>query len=197
VTELKKYLLTFIIAVYIIPYIQGCGIFDTRTPENPNTVRSNYEPPTSPDIVLVNLEFSIQDKNSNNYNKNLSTGNYEYVPDAKARQIYGIIFADWNQTSERHYYENLVSQTNPGSTSKLFLSNKITNIVTPDSAITTVDYILVFQHKKTSIPTTATGNMRITMKTDESAFFYINKWEDFRKNDSDFTWSELKASFSN
>lgn len=194
---LRKYLLTAVISVFIFSYLQGCGIFDTRTPENPNTSRSNYQPPTSPDIVISNLEYSIQDKNSNNYDKNISTSYYSYVPDAKSRQIYGIIFDDWNQASERHYYENLISQTNENSSSKLFLSNLTTNLINADSAISTADYILVFQHKKTNIPTTATGNMRLTFKADESAFFYINKWEDFRKNDTDFTWSELKASFSN
>ncbi|RPI14809.1 MAG: hypothetical protein EHM58_15625 [Ignavibacteriae bacterium] len=194
---IKKYSITILIAVFIITYLQGCGIFDTRSPEDPNMVRSNYEPPTTPDAVLRNLEYSIQDKNSNNYGKNLSSINYSYVPDAKAQQIYGQIFLSWNQTAERHYYENLISQTNATSTSKLFLSNKTTNLITPDSAVTAADYILVFQHKKTNIPTSATGKMRLTFKSDENAFFYINQWEDFRKNDSDFTWSEMKASFSN
>jgi hypothetical protein len=46
------------------------------------------------------------------------------------------------------------------------------------------------------VPKSAEGNLRLTLKADLSNFFYIEKWEDYRQNDTDFTWSELKANFS-
>jgi hypothetical protein len=186
------------IAVIMLPFImEACGIFDTRTPENPVSVRSTYEPPTSPDAVTRNLTFSISEKNSNNYIKNLYPGNYRYVPDSKAQALYGTIFSEWDVQSEKLYLDNLISQTGNGASSNLFLSNTITTIISADSSITTSDYILVFQHNKTNIPKSAIGSLRWTMKTDVNSFYYISKWEDFRKNDSDFTWSEMKANFSN
>jgi hypothetical protein len=192
-----KYLFLIFTVLFILSFVQGCGIFETRSPEDPNQIRSNYEPPTTPDAVIRNLEFAIQDKNSNNYGKNISPIEYTYIPDAKARLLYGTIFNEWNQSSERLYYENLISQTNKNTSSKLFLSNKTTNLISPDSAITTADYILVYPHNKANIPISSTGNLRLTFNADENAFFHITKWEDFRKNDSDFTWSEIKANFSN
>lgn len=99
--------------------------------------------------------------------------------------------------SEKFYYENLIAQTNTEASSNLFLSNAVTNQLTPDSALYTADYIVVFQHNKASVPKTSVGNMRLSLKADESNFFYIQKWEDFRENETDFTWSELKANFSN
>lgn len=175
----------------------GCGLFDTRNPEDPLTVRSTYEPPTTPEAVLRNLTSSIQEKNSSNYQKSLSAEQYVYVPDSKSQAQWGTIFQDWDINSEKFYYENLISQTNAEASSNLFLSNAITNQITPDSAVYTADYIIVFQHNKTNVPKSSVGNMKLSLKADENNFFYILKWEDFRRNDSDFTWSELKANFSN
>lgn len=194
-TQIK---LTAAFAVIILPFIlESCGIFDTRTPEDPVNVRSTYEPPTSPEAVIRNITFSISEKNSNNYIKNFYPDNYRYVPDSKSQAIYGTIFSEWIVLSEKLYLDNMISQTGNGASSNLFLSNTITTIISSDSSITTSDYILVFQHNKTNIPKSSIGNLRWTMKTDANSFYYISKWEDFRKNDSDFTWSEMKANFSN
>jgi hypothetical protein len=187
-----------VIAFIILPFMaEACGIFDTRTPEDPVNVRSTYEPPTTPEAVIRNLTFSISEKNSNNYVKNFYPDNYRYVPDSKSQAQYGTIFSEWIIQSEKLYLDNLISQTGNGASSNLFLSNTITTIISSDSSITTSDYILVFQHNKTNIPKSSVGNLRWTMKTDANSFYYISKWEDFRKNDSDFTWSEMKANFSN
>jgi len=175
----------------------GCGLFDTRTPQEPVTVRSTYEPPTSPIIVISNLTYSIEEKNSTNYISCLSPDEFMYVPDSKSLSLYGQIFQNWDINSEKFYFENLISQTNTNASSNLFLSNPSLNQITPDSAIYSAEYIVVFQHNKTNVPKSAEGNLRLTLKADLSNFFYIEKWEDYRQNDTDFTWSELKANFSN
>ncbi len=185
------------ISAAILVFAAGCGLFDTRSPEEPVTIRSTFEPPTTPEALVRNLTFSIFEKNSTNYQKCLSLTQFSYVPDSKAQSLYGIIFQNWDVNSEKFYYENLISQTNAEASSNLFLSNAVTNIITPDSAIYTADYIVVFQHNKTNVPKSSVGNMKLSLKADESNYFYITLWEDFRKNEADFTWSELKANFSN
>lgn len=177
--------------------IAGCGIFETRTPEVPVTVRSTYVPPTTPDLLITNLKYSILEKNTDNYIKCINSGRYVYVPDSKSQQIYGIIFQNWNQASERNYLTNLISQTNASATSTLFLDNPNTTVIAPDSVIYKADYIIVFQHNRSNIPKSAVGNFTLTLRSDENNLFYINRWEDYRKHDTDFTWSELKANFSN
>ncbi len=187
------------ISLFIIPLavLAGCGLFDTRYPEEPVTVRSTYEPPTTPEAVMRNLSAAILEKNSSNYQKCLPPSGFNYVPDSKSQYLYGIIFQNWDINSEKFYFENLISQTNTEASSNLFLSNAVTNLITPDSATYTADYIVVFQHNKTNVPKSSVGNMRLALKADENNFFYILKWEDFRENENDFTWSELKANFSN
>jgi len=190
----KKYLFSFVIIVLLF---KGCGLFDTRDPENPETVRSTYIPPTTPEIVIDNLSFSIQEKNSDNYNKCISPANYFYVPDAQSLANYKHIFLNWNSFSEKRYLDNLINETNANSSSVLFLDNKRFTPVTSDSTIFQADYIVVFQHNRTNIPKSAKGNITLSLVTDANDLYYIRKWEDFRQHDTDFTWSELKANFTN
>jgi hypothetical protein len=191
----KKYIINFFII--LAASYAGCGLFDTRDPEEPVTIRSTYEPPTTPEAVLRNLSSAILEKNADNYQKCLSVNQFTYIPDSKSQSLYGVIFQNWDINSEKFYFENLIAQTNPEASSNLFLSNAVTNLITPDSALYTADYIVVFQHNKTNVPKSSDGNIRLSLKADESNYFYILQWEDFRKNDTDFTWSELKANFSN
>lgn len=189
----KKYL--FFITLSLLLF-KGCGIFDTRDPEDPQTVRSTFIPPTTADIVLDNLTFSIQEKNSDNYNKCVSPSNYRYIPDAKSQLNFLDIFAAWNPQSEKKYLDNLITDTPTGS-SVVFFDNSQLLQITSDSAIFQSDYVLVFQHRRTNIPKSAKGKLTITIATDSDDLFYIRKWEDFRQNDTDFTWSEFKGNFSN
>lgn len=177
--------------------IAGCGLFQTRSPEEPETTRSTYVPPTTPDAVIMNLTYSINEKNSNNYSKCISISYYKYVPDSRSQLLYGQIFQNWNYSSEKLYLDNLISQTNSNASSNLFMDNKVITLISSDSATVTADYTVVFQHNRANVPKTAVGNLRLTVTADESNNFYINNWEDFRRNDTDFTWSELKANFSN
>jgi len=177
--------------------IKGCGLFETRTPEQPVTIRSTFVPPTTPDLLITNLKYAILEKNSDNYLKCISPVSYFYIPDSKSLLIYGTIFQNWNSQSEKNYFNNIISQSNTNSTSTLFLDNTSITTISPDSVIYKADYIIVFQHNRANVPKSGIGNMTLTLKANENNLFYINKWEDFRKNDTDFTWSELKANFSN
>ncbi|KXK42672.1 MAG: hypothetical protein UZ05_CHB002002956 [Chlorobi bacterium OLB5] len=189
-----KYLLYFILLVL---FYQGCGIFDTRDPEEPVTIRSTYFPPVSADIVIDNLGYAILEKNSENYNKCFSVTNYSYVPDSRSQQQYEQIFSGWNITSEKQYLDNLINQQEGGnSSSVLFLDNERLTQLSTDSARYQADYIFVFQHNRINIPKSSRGRLNMIIASDENAFFYIRKWEDFRMNDTDFTWSEFKANFS-
>lgn len=177
--------------------MEGCGIFDTRTPQQPNTSRSTYVPPTSPDLVISNLTYSIQEKNVDNYINCISPGAYSFIPDSKSQLLYGTIFQNWSINAERNYMNNLIAQTNSSATSDLFLDNANLTSLSPDSAVYQANYTVVFQHNRTDIPKSAVGTITLFLKANESNLFYIVKWEDFRMNDTDFTWSALKANFSN
>jgi hypothetical protein len=189
----KIFFRVFVIALVLA---DGCGLFDTRDPEPPDNTRSTYVPPTTPQIVLDNLSFSILEKNTDNYTKCISAANYTYVPDAQSLSVWGTLFLSWNQQSEKRYFETLIAATNTTASSVLFLDNERFTIVSSDSVLFQASYIVVFQHNRINLPKSAKGNMNLTLNTDANDLYYISRWEDFRQNDTDFTWSELKANFS-
>jgi len=185
-----------ILLIFSFILLKGCGIFDTRNPEDPDTIRSTFVPPTTPELVLDNLTYSVLEKNSNNYIKCISPEQYKYVPDSKTQLIYGQIFIDWDNFSEKKYMDNLIGATDNTSTSVLFLDNQNFTLINSDSATFNAQYIIVFQHRKTNIPKSARGNVTLYLSTSDDNLFYISRWEDYRQNDTDFTWSEFRANFS-
>jgi len=194
--HLKKKSIYILAFLTVIITVKGCGIFETRDPEVPVTIRSTYFPPTSADLVIDNLTYAIEEKNSENYSKCVSDMSFQYVPDSRSAQIYEV-FASWDKSAEKRYLDNLIARTDPNSTSQLFLSNERLRQISSDSAIFQADYIFVFQHINAGTPKSGKGNLLISLATDNDDLFYMRKWEDFRQNDTDFTWSEFKANFSN
>ena len=181
--------------------LSGCGLFDTRSVEPPIDPRSNYEPPTSPDKVLTNLQSAVSEKNLNNYLKCLvdtvfSTKKYIYTADILS-QIQYPIFRYWNYTNEKNYFTNLLSLTNSQSTSILFWASGSTPTIYGDSAVFDSDYLLRIDHQKTNVPKTLTGNVRLVMSLDSRNLWSIHRWIDNKSLDSDTTWSVLRANFSN
>lgn len=180
--------------------LQGCGLFDTRSVEPPTVSRSTFEQPTTPNIVLTNLNYSIAEKNLDNYMRclvdtNFSQRRYKYYPDAVSQVSYPV-FLTWNLNSEKAYYSNLLSFTNPEASSNLFSSN-ITYNTFIDSAIVDFDYILIFNHSRQTVPVETKGKLRFIMATDSRGLWSIHSWYDFINGNNDTTWSVLKANFIN
>jgi hypothetical protein len=175
----------------------SCNIFEPRSAENPTVEKSSYKPPTTPDIVIENLTNSISEKNSINYVQCFGGPNldFSFVPALDSKSNYSTIFLDWNTGSERSYFENMIIQTSKTAASSLTLSNTI-NQSSSDSVISNSNYVLNFQHSASDIPQTATGNLQFTIKRDKNNNWYITKWIDI-KVQSQFSWSDMKARFSN
>ena len=190
----------FEILIILIVLISGCGLFDTRDVEPPTDPRSNFIPPTSPDLVITNLQFAIAEKNLNNYlscfvDTNYSSRKFTYFADVKSQVQYPI-FLNWKLSNEKAYFTNLLALTDPQSNSNLFLSDEVLT-VTLDTAVYDADYLLRFEHQLTTVAQTLKGKLRYIMATDSKNLWSIHTWMDFKDNDNDTTWSVLKANFSN
>jgi hypothetical protein len=184
----------------ILLLIQSCGLFDSRDVEPPTESRSTFIQPTSPDLVLTNLIFSISEKNLDNYmrcfvDSNFSNKRYRYFPDAVSQASYPV-FLSWNLNSERVYYSNLISATDPNAASNLFIDNYTINTAI-DSAIMDMDYIFVFGHNRQNVAVQAEGRLRFVMGTDTRGLWSIYNWYDFTDKNNDTTWSVVKANFIN
>ncbi|MFZ1320515.1 MAG: hypothetical protein WAT71_03080 [Ignavibacteria bacterium] len=188
-----------ILIIFFLLY-SGCGLFETRTVEPPTEVRSTFTQPTSPDIVLANLNFAITEKNLDNYmrclvDSNFSTKRFKFIPDAVSQTAYPV-FLNWNLSSERIYFSNLISSTEENSSTNLFLSNINFNTGI-DSAVIDSDYILVFNHNRQNIAKVTKGRLRFVMSPDVRSLWSIHSWSDFINDNNDTTWSVLKANMFN
>lgn len=195
---MQKNLSHIIFVIFLLSH--GCGLFDSRSVEPPSESRSNFEQPTTPNIVLNNLNFSIVEKNLDNYlrcfvDTNFSPRRFRYYPDAVSQASYPV-FIGWNMNNEKSYYSNLISFTNPDAPSNLFRSNIINNSFI-DSAIVDFDYIFIFNHNRQSVAVEAKGKLRFIMGTDSRGLWSIHSWYDFLDSNNDTTWSVIKANFVN
>jgi len=193
---LKKFKIFF----FIFIFIAGCGLFETRDVEIPNTPRSNFTPPTTPDIVITNFTSAIFQRDINNYTSCISDSsfggaNFKFIPDVISQGTYPI-FASWDKSKENSYFTNIVNLTPESSTSNLFLTNVTSNIST-DSAVYDSDYLLIFNHNRANVARQAKGKLRFVITHDTRNLWAIKSWTDFRVNDSDTTWSVIKANFAN
>ncbi len=195
---LKKTINIFFFSFVI--FVAGCGLFNLRDAENPVDPRSNFIPPTTPDIVITNFVSAITERNLNNYlqcfvDSNFSTRRFSFTADALSQQQYPI-FRYWNLNNERYYFTSLISQTSPSATSYLFLSNVIIN-PSSDTSVYDADYLLRFDHNAANIPHTLKGKMRLILGVDTRNLWSIHNWIDLANPSGDTTWSFIKAGFSN
>jgi len=192
---------TFIFfAVSIIFLFNGCGLFNTRGVEPPIVPRTNFYPPTTPDLVIVNLKFAVLERDVNNYiaclvDSNYSDKRYWYVADFNSQTQY-TVFKNWSLNYERMYYNNLISLTNSNAVSDLYLTNEnwLTSV---DSSVYDADYLLRFDHQKLNVSNILKGKLRFIISKDSRNLWSINKWIDYQSLPSDTTWSVLKANFVN
>jgi hypothetical protein len=172
-------------------------LFIPRDAEEPTEDISNFQPPTTPDIVIENLTNSILERNSLNYSQCFGGNNlgYTFVPAAEVQANYPSVFNWWDISSEKSYFDNLIIQTDRYLPSSVTLTNIIRQPTT-DSVLYQASYNLNFQHSVTDIPKTAIGNLQFSIKRDKNNNWYIIRWTDF-KIQNQFSWSDLKVRFSN
>lgn len=189
----------FLLFAFVVAFVSGCGIFETRTPQAPQQGRAGFDPPTSPDIVVQNLVNSISDRNVDNYLSCLSDTSFGgrtfvFQPPADVYRQYQYIFMNWNKNSERAYFNNLTVQSSSSASSALILTSENLTLQ-GDSALFNADYTLIWPNKVAGYPQQVEGNLQFSLGVDRNQNWSIYKWIDSGIGDS-LTWSDMKARFS-
>ncbi len=179
-------------------FVQGCDLFQTRDPQSPSQISSNYKPPVTPEIVLDNLASAVAEYNAVHYIQCLadtssSSRQFEFIPSAEVAGSFASIFQSWSPEKERRYFQNLGQPTNAAPF--LSLTNKQQVAASSDSVVYNIDYTLSFPHHNTSAPQTVRGKMQLFLGANAQASWSIYRWQDF-KTTQDSTWSLWKAIFS-
>lgn len=172
----------------------GCNLFQTRDPQQPSQGSVGVTPPITPEIVLANLQLSIQNHNTDNYMRCFVDTTipgapvFTFVPSADFQGI----FRNWQLEDERRYFQNLGAPTS--GSPYLTTSNEEYINQASTTAEYTADYILFYPHHQAGVPTEVRGYMHLYLQTDGQHGWSIYRWEDTRTT-TDSTWSYLKAHF--
>ncbi len=179
--------------LFLLLNLLGCDLFRTRDPQSPNQVTSNFQPPVTPEIVLENFKSSILEYNINNYircfiDSNVTNNTFIFQPSADFQGT----FQNWGIEDERRYFQNL---RKPSTTPPYlnFLKLKQENR-TSTSTEFSMEYDLLYPHKKSNVTKQVHGYMRLYLEIDSRQLWSIYKWVD-EKTTTDSTWSYLKYNF--
>lgn len=149
---------------------------------------------------MANLQSAIDQKNIVNYMgcfADPSKGNlpFVFIPSADAGALYAGALTGWSYEDEQSYFQNLIARSPVQAFSSLSLALK-TSTISADSVVYSCDYVLVFEHTDPGFPRTARGALQFTVRVDDSNFWMIQRWVDF-KTTTDISWSHFKGNFSN
>ena len=174
-----------------------CDIFETRDAEPPDQSRSNYQPATSPEILIQNLINSFVDKDVVNYQNTFVTGLsnrvFTYVPSSTASSRFQNLWPTWNIDAEVQYFNNMktsVPDDLPVLLSGLSLSPESFSIFGDSLKYNSEYFISVPQIN--SEPLIFQGSLELSM-INVSTVWLVYFWKDNAIEDNP-SWSDLKGS---
>jgi hypothetical protein len=181
-------------------WLAGCGLFDTRTPENPVNAGSSFEPATTPTVVLRNLESALASANANDYRKCFSDTSkglpaYVFIPSTQGISAAPTKFNQWGVMQEEQYIRNIFSELQQGAVcTVVFTPSEVTEVPISDSVQFNASYHVNFPHTRTGAEREAEGLLHFTLRLSRQNEWYITSWQDIAR-DNKTSWSLIKARF--
>jgi hypothetical protein len=185
----------FYIIVLFVSLFYGCDMFSTRNPEEPETTRSNYTTPSTPEYLLENLKNAMSDKVTENYlscfvDSAFFSRKFVFEPSAGSVSKYPYL-AQWSLQAEKLYFNNLKASVASNASIKLALSNE-NKIQYSDSLLYSADYTITIAASDAKVPQIVEGTLRFSICRDSRSLWAIPHWLDIKKGNS-VSWSELKG----
>ncbi len=186
--------------IVLLIIFSGCDIFETRDPENPNTPRTNWIPPTTPKLLLSNLKNAMDDKSTENYlncfvDSTLTGKSFSFIPTSEGFTLFPLLFSNWTLANEKSYFENIKSKLKENSSFYLSYFNENEGTITGDSLTYSSDYTIFLDHGVVDVPKDYQGHLQFTLIRNSRGEWAVSFWKDSRLNEFP-TWSELKGRFS-
>ncbi|NQT35143.1 hypothetical protein HQ587_08135 [bacterium] len=180
----------------------SCDLFSTRAPENPDdTSASEWQFPSSPRIVVNNLEIAVGRRSIVDYMKSFSDASeaemsFQFEADSETQLRYPGLFDNWGRENERSHVLALFSPDNLPLDSLVELTIVLDRepVVLGDSAEIYADYELHIGHKNETAPRQMQGQLDFGLKRADDGGWYLVFWRDVRIDGHD-CWSDLKARF--
>lgn len=195
---MRKYSIVFFLLLINLIF-PSCELFKTRTPEEPSESNLNYQPSTTPQILLENFIKSFNQKNLAIFQSCFESEPYTYkfIPSSDALSLYHYIFLNWTINSEINFARNLFNKFSSQDFPNLVFSNSSFQNYSTDSTVYVADYELSINSKDNSINNIYKGTSQLVLVLDKTGLWKIIRWYDFSKQIDNFqTISFLKAKLS-
>ena len=180
----------------LLTLASGCGLFETRSPEDPSQSPSFYVPPTVANLVIDNLRNSIIQQSPDTYIRCFIDSGYRYIPSAPGASRFPSAFIGWTKQEEDNYFRNLVSHKAAPFFSNLF-TDEVVFEPQGDSTIYSSRYTYSFDHDDASFPNTSRGRLRMVLRRTADGTWAIAEWRDDEEIDTVFTWTDFRGKFRN
>lgn len=176
-------------AAFLLMALAGCGLFDTREPVEGEGGQSFWQPPTSPEIIVRNLEVAFENGIFNDYERAL-TIDFTFHPDlADSLDVEGGrpgAFANWTRDVE---VETAAAIHATADSLMLVLVPNSTEIV-GDDRLLKQSYVLTLLTVGGS--TVYEGDVWFWVRQVAGEWF-IYHWEDISTSSSRRSWGFLKG----
>jgi hypothetical protein len=179
--------------------VVSCDTFSTRVAEVPEGEATEYVLPQEPTDVLSNLKNSIRDRDSEVY-IGLFTDDFVFVADpsdvVELESVYPGVFDGWDVQAEVDVGKKILDESGTTISGLDFTSETL--ISETDSTYEILrDYQLFLRLETFARFAVYIGTARFSMRLDTDGLWYINRWEDARRDtgivaDKD-TWGKLKG----
>ena len=178
----------------------SCGLFDTREPENPINAGSQFEPATTPTLVLRNIESALSSSNAADYRRCFSDTlrglpAFVFQPSSQGISTAPGLFGTWGAAQEEEYFENIIAELQPGQLSSVtFTPSEVEAVPVGGTVSYQGSYRIRFPHTRAGVYREAEGLLQLTLMLSKQNEWHITYWHDIANNGNP-SWSEIKARF--
>lgn len=184
----------------------GCAKnpLSTRPTEPPYGSGGTWETPQSPEVLVRNLLFAVNEQVISNYELCLSDS---FVFSAVEDSVDAVnsgrpeLFADWNKQVESAANANIFSVFSGSDTMSLFLSlassPNHTDLIEDSTATLYREYIIriITAHANSADTLAAQGLATFHVWAEQLNWWTIRWWEDTPASAGQFDWGDFKAAY--
>ncbi|NQV50824.1 MAG: hypothetical protein HQ507_10015 [Candidatus Marinimicrobia bacterium] len=179
----------------------GCELFTPRESEPPIDGTDPYAwlPPTSPEIVLLNLSNAFP-ANKVNYHLDVLANDLEtevtfmFFPDQSVASAQEGVFDNWGYEKEENFITKLFQSLNAEGLQRLeFEIEQLLPIEDHYEIVTDYQLTLSYQETQTPLPGLFKGQATLTLVQNADLLYEISVWRDYKTIDTLPCWSDLKT----
>ncbi len=190
-----------ILILALLLTVTGCGIFDTRDPENPAGTSNIWNPPANPRAVLDNISLFFASRDGVLYMKSFAQPGFadsvfKFQPDFSSPSYDSTLFSAWGYDNELQFILSIFAPD------FLPVDSACSIIFNPENEPPgefypeyRENYIIELHHINPGLPLQFSGRADIRFDRNHNGDWVIIEWND--ENSGGVTLTELKSAVSN